>query len=197
MSREPRTVRPVANQRIDLVGTRVGLREFTRDDLDGVYRIVGDERVTSHLAFDARTRDEAGSMLDEIMERARAEPRSEYHLAVTAKGESTSDEVVGFVRLGLTGVRAAKLGYAVAADHHGRGYATDTVRTVLRLAFGPLQRHRVSAAVGPDNAASHAVVQRTGFTREGVLRDHVFTNGAWRDSVLYSLLVDEWIARQD
>lgn len=136
-------------------------------------------------------------MLDEIMERARAEPRSEYHLAVTAKGESTSDEVVGFVRLGLTGVRAAKLGYAVAADHHGRGYATDTVRTVLRLAFGPLQRHRVSAAVGPDNAASHAVVQRTGFTREGVLRDHVFTNGAWRDSVLYSLLVDEWIARQD
>ncbi|GAA1197158.1 hypothetical protein GCM10009675_10450 [Prauserella alba] len=63
---------------------------------------------------------------------------------------------------------------------------------MLELAFGALRRHRVSAAVGPDNEASHAVVRRVGFTREGLLRDHVFTNGAWRDSVLYSILAGEW-----
>lgn len=35
------------------------------------------------------------------------------------------------------------------------------------FAFGSLSLHRVTAAIGPDN-------------------------GAWRDSVLYSLLHDEW-----
>ena len=33
-------------------------------------------------------------------------------------------------------------------------------------------------------------------TYEGRIRDHVFTNGAWRDSLLYSLLAGEWAPRQ-
>jgi hypothetical protein len=74
----------------------------------------------------------------------------------------------------------------------GKGYATDTCRSALDFAFGPLNLHRVTAAIGPENAASHTVVQHLGFVHEGVLRDHVFTNGAWRDSVLYSLLAPEW-----
>jgi [ribosomal protein S5]-alanine N-acetyltransferase len=54
-----------------------------------------------------------------------------------------------------------------------------------------LELHRITAAIGPENAASIAVVKRLGFTREGCLRDHVFTNGAWRDSELYSILAHE------
>jgi ribosomal-protein-alanine N-acetyltransferase len=63
---------------------------------------------------------------------------------------------------------------------------------LLDFAFGPLGLHRVSAAIGPDNSASIAVVKRLGFAHEGRLRDHVFTNGAWRDSELYSVLAPEW-----
>ncbi len=29
-------------------------------------------------------------------------------------------------------------------------------------------------------------------TYEGRIRDHVHTNGQWRDSLLYSVLTDEW-----
>jgi ribosomal-protein-alanine N-acetyltransferase len=54
--------------------------------------------------------------------------------------------------------------------------------------------HRISAATGPDNATSIAIITRLGFIEEGRLRDHVFTNGAWRDSILYSLLASEWKA---
>jgi ribosomal-protein-alanine N-acetyltransferase len=63
---------------------------------------------------------------------------------------------------------------------------------MLRFAFETLGLHRVSAAIGPENLASIAVVKRLGFSYEGRIRHHVFTNGAWRDSQLYSLLADEW-----
>ena len=89
-------------------------------------------------------------------------------------------------------VSSAKLGYAVAADHWGQGYASDAVSLMLDFAFGSFSLHRVTAAIGPDNTASQAVVEKLGFVREGVLRNHVFTNRAWRDSVLYSLLHSEW-----
>lgn len=47
-------------------------------------------------------------------------------------------------------------------------------------------------AIGPDNAASIAVATKLGMQYEGRIRDHVYTNGAWRDSLLYSVLSDEW-----
>lgn len=111
---------------------------------------------------------------------------------MTSQQAAERVELVGFARLAFAGVQSAQLGYAIAHDQQRRGYATDAVRTMLDFAFGPLGRHRVSAAIGPENVASLAVIKRVGFTREGVLRDHVFTNGAWRDSVLFSILVDEW-----
>ncbi|NIJ14516.1 RimJ/RimL family protein N-acetyltransferase [Saccharomonospora amisosensis] len=178
-----------ATERVALAGQRVRLREFTDDDIDGVCSLVGDDRVTWYLSFNSRDRDQARDMLTGILERAQQQPRTEYYLAVTPLDD---DQLVGFARLAFAGVQAAKLGYAIAHDHQRRGYATDAVRTMLDFAFGPLGRHRVSAAIGPENAASLAVVERVGFTREGVLRDHVFTNGAWRDSVLFSILADEW-----
>ncbi|MBT2401991.1 GNAT family N-acetyltransferase, partial [Streptomyces sp. ISL-100] len=105
----------------------------------------------------------------------------------------SSDHVVGFCRIGLSGVRAGKLGYATAASAWGKGYAADAARTMISFGFRELGLHRISAAIGPDNLPSIKLVEKLGFTREGVLRDHVFTNGAWRDSILFSVLEQEWI----
>ncbi|MER5262283.1 GNAT family protein [Actinosynnema sp. NPDC002837] len=174
---------------VDLVGQVVRLREFRATDVDDSVAVVGDDRVTRFLSFDSRSRDEARTMITGTIERARQEPRAEYYLAVTTRDD---DHLIGFARLGLTGTRAAKLGYAIAADHWGRGYATDAARTMITFGFTTLDLHRISAAIGPDNPASIAVVKRLGFTHEGRLRHHVFTNGAWRDSELFSLLTHEW-----
>jgi RimJ/RimL family protein N-acetyltransferase len=131
-------------------------------------------------------------MLAAATVRARLVPRAEYYLAVTLPA---GDRVIGFGRLGLAGVRAAKLGYAIRASEWGHGYATEAAWLLTEFAFGTLGLHRVSAAIGPDNDASIAVVKRLGFAYEGRLRDHVFTNGAWRDSLLYSVLAHEWLTR--
>ena len=175
---------------VRLAGDRVLLREFRLDDLDDSDSILGDDRVTRWLSFDSRTREQQAEVLTGAIERAQQTPRTEYYLAVTTH---TDDRLIGFVRLGLGGVQAAKLGFAVAAPHWGHGYALDAARTIIDFGFTTLGLHRISAAIGPDNAASIAIVTRLGFTEEGRLRDHVFTNGTWRDSILYSLLVHEWL----
>jgi RimJ/RimL family protein N-acetyltransferase len=171
------------------------LREFTADDLDGVAVIIGDDRVTRTLSFDSRTRDEAAAMLKGVLERAQLEPRTEYYLAVTRPDDER--QVIGFARLGLDGVKAAKLGVALKPSAQGRGYAADAARALTGFGFQSLGLHRISAAIGPGNTASVRLVERLGFTREGTIRDHVFTNEAWRDSDLYSVLEHEWPAAAD
>lgn len=175
---------------VNLSGSKVNLREFCYGDLDRVMMLVGDDRVTDSLSFDSRCRDEAANMLKGTLIRAQHEPRTEYYLAVT----TVDIGLVGFARLGLDGVQAAKLGYAIAADYWGRGYATDASRTLVDFGFRTLGLHRISAAMGPDNAASIVIAHRLGMTHEGRIRDHVRTNGQWRDSLLYSVLTHEWAA---
>jgi ribosomal-protein-alanine N-acetyltransferase len=174
--------------RLRLAGDAVTLRDFTPADVDDALAIVGDDRVTRWLSFDSRDRAGAEKMIRAAIAAAQVTPRSEFYLAITPPG---SDQVIGFVRLARSGVQAGKLGYAVHADHQGHGYATDAARTLIRYGFTQLGLHRITAAVGPDNAASIAVLKHLGLTPEGRLRDHVFTNGAWRDSLLFSLLEHE------
>jgi ribosomal-protein-alanine N-acetyltransferase len=173
---------------VHLSGTRTVLREFRPDDLYDSLAIVGDDEVTRWLSFDSRDEDQAAAMLSGIIDRAQLQPRTEYYLAVTLPDQ---DRVIGFARLGLDGVKAAKLGYAIRASEQGRGYATDAARVLIRFGFSELGLHRISAAIGPDNVPSIAMAERLGFTPEGCIRHHVFTNGAWRDSLLYSLLEHE------
>jgi ribosomal-protein-alanine N-acetyltransferase len=173
-----------------LSGSQVVLRDFCPNDLDRVMDLVGDDRVTDSLSFDTRSRQQATEMLNGILGRARHEPRTEYYFAVT----TVDDGLVGFVRLGLNGVQAAKLGYAIAVDYWRRGYASDAARTLVDFGFRYLKLHRISAAMGPDNVASIATVRRLGMVYEVRIRDHVYTNGRWRDSLLYSVLVYDWTA---
>jgi ribosomal-protein-alanine N-acetyltransferase len=169
---------------VTLIGRIVTLRELHEKDVPDVHAIIGDDRVTRYLSFDSRTEEQASDMVHSALERAKRIPRDEYYLAVTRDG----GKLLGFARLGLGGVSAAKLGYAMNAEHWGRGYATDAARTLVRSGFATLGLHRITAAVGPDSAASLAVVNKLGMCYEGRLRDHVFTNGEWRDSLLYSII---------
>jgi len=173
---------------VTLTGRVVTLREFQADDAAASLSVVGDPEVTRWLSFDSRDFGQAAEMVMGATKRAQLVPRTEYYLAVTL----ANDEFIGFARLGLDGVKAAKLGYAIRADQWGQGYATDAARTLTAFGFHELGLHRISAAIGPDNAGSIAVAERLGMHQEGTIRDHVFTNGAWRDSVLYSVLENEW-----
>lgn len=162
-----------------MTGKRVRLREFAPGDRDAVHGIIGDDRVTWYLSFDSRSREQAEAILTDTLERARQVPRTEYYLAITP---ADTDELVGFARLVLAEYRP---------PNSATPSPTDAVHTMLDFAFGPLGLHRVTAAIGPENAASMKVAERAGFRREGVLRDHVHTNGAWRDSILVSVLADD------
>lgn len=174
---------------VTIPGPRLTLREVTADDFDGLFALEGDERVCYHLSYDTKGAEAVQARLEDAIARAKLPNRPDYYLAST---ETAGGQMVGVVRLGLTGIRAVDLGYSVRYDRWGRGYATEGSRMAIDFAFGTLGLHRVMAGIGPDNGASQRVVEHLGMQYEGRIRDHVFTNGAWRDSLTYSVLEHEW-----
>lgn len=175
-----------------ITGPRLTLREFQAKDLDASMAVVGDPEVTRTLSFDARSRTDQAERLTQDIARAQAEPRPDYYLAIA----NSADVLVGFIRIGLGRDNSGELGYAVRREDWGKGYATEAATLMLDFGFETLHLHRIQAACGPDNHASQRLLARLAFTPEGRIRDHVLTNGAWRDSLLYSILEHEWRSQQ-
>jgi ribosomal-protein-alanine N-acetyltransferase len=87
--------------------------------------------------------------------------------------------------------QAGSIGYWIGAQFAKCGYMTAAVRALIPHSFGTLRLHRLEAACIPDNAASIALLKKTGFHREGYAREYLCINGVWVDHLLYARLKDD------
>jgi [ribosomal protein S5]-alanine N-acetyltransferase len=89
----------------------------------------------------------------------------------------------------------AMLGYAIDTAHEGRGLMREALQAALADVFGPrVALHRVQANARPENQRSLALLERLGFEREGLAREYLYIDGAWRDHVLTALRNPTWPA---
>lgn len=74
----------------------------------------------------------------------------------------------------------------------GKGYGTDCLRAVIRYAFRDLRLNCLYANMLDYNRASQRILEKCGFSKEGVLRSRCFKDGTFHDLYAYSLLAQEY-----
>jgi RimJ/RimL family protein N-acetyltransferase len=89
----------------------------------------------------------------------------------------------------------AELGFWVALEYWGQGYATEAARAVVSFGFRQLGLNRVYAHHMVRNPASGRVLEKIGMRREGLLRQRVRKWGVFEDVVLLAALRGEWMPR--
>lgn len=111
---------------------------------------------------------------------------------------SAPDRTIGQIHFSQITRRAfqnSMLGYAIDTECEGRGLMHEALDAALADVFGPrVHLHRVQANVRPENTRSLALLARLGFEREGLARDYLFIDGAWRDHVMTALRNPVWAA---
>ncbi len=93
-------------------------------------------------------------------------------------------EMVGVININNVvkgAFRSASVGYYVARIHAGKGYMREGLTHVKEHAFRELGLHRLEANIQPGNGASIRLVRSCGFEREGISRQFLYIDGAWRD----------------
>jgi ribosomal-protein-alanine N-acetyltransferase len=88
-------------------------------------------------------------------------------------------------------VSSAVIGYWVVPEVAGRGVTPTAVALVTDYLFGALGLHRAEIDIRPENVASLRVVEKLGFRYEGLKRNYIHINGAWRDHFVFALTSDE------
>lgn len=82
----------------------------------------------------------------------------------------------------------ADIGYTLAQEYQGKGYATEAVGGLLEHLFTVRELHRVSAEVDARNVASARLLERLGFQQEGFRPQNTWFKDEWTDDLLFGLL---------
>lgn len=177
-----------------LVGDRVTLDALRPDDLDDLHAMQSNPDVCRFLLYEARSREQVAEALARDAAATRLEKPGDYlQPAIRERG----GRFLGTMYVELRSVepdRTAEIGWILAPQAQGKGYASEAARLVLDLAFGELGLHRVCAELDPRNNASVSLCLRLGMRHEGHFVEHMWLKGEWTDTGHYAILEREWEA---
>lgn len=76
--------------------------------------------------------------------------------------------------------------------YKGKGYGTDTLKTLMDYGFRELNLHMLFGEIFEYNKANIRLFEKCGLKKDGVLRDRLYRDGRYWDSIIYSILDKEW-----
>jgi RimJ/RimL family protein N-acetyltransferase len=106
-------------------------------------------------------------------------------------------KVVGAISLQRRGTDRMTLGYALAPEVWGRGYATEAVRAMVDAAFGLTAAVEIEASVPIENPASRRVLEKAGFVHSGRGLRGAPARGAMVESDAFAAKRADWAARRE
>lgn len=85
-----------------------------------------------------------------------------------------------------------EIGYTIAPDFQGQGYAAEVLNAVFGYLFNDLNKHRTIASVDPNNIKSVKLLIKLGMRKEAHFVKSLKINDAWFDDCIYAILNEEW-----
>jgi [ribosomal protein S5]-alanine N-acetyltransferase len=165
-----------------LEGDGIRIRPLRDDDAD---RFAAGTR-------DADVRDHSGLPVEHTPESARAAfaALDDEGFVVRAIADAADDAFLGTVILFAIArhERRCEVGFWLIPEGRGRGAASTAVRLVCGWAAAVWRIERFEAHADADNPASHAVLERNGFVREGLLRGYGRRGDGRVDAVVFGRL---------
>jgi RimJ/RimL family protein N-acetyltransferase len=82
--------------------------------------------------------------------------------------------------------------FIMCHEYRGKGIGTQAMDLILQFAFNRLNLNKVFLRTSSRFEGAIQLYEKLGFVREGVMRQHYYTDGAWEDKIIYSLLRSEY-----
>ncbi len=174
-----------------IVGDRVRLRAIEEDDLARYVAWFNDPEVIQGLnQYMPMSLKEEQKWFEDMLKRELIE----RPLAIDIK---EGDEWLHVGGCGLFGfdhrARRAEFGITIGEKKYwDQGYGTEATRLIVKLGFDTLNLERISLCVFEDNLRAKHVYEKLGFIVEGILRKHRYYEGKYYDTILMSILREEW-----
>src|SRR5215207_3231896 len=174
---------------------RLRIRRFKDSDLATFMAYRNDPEVARYQSWDSLDEQEARTFIREMESAQAGVPGEWFQFAIESK---ETQDLIGDcgLRIDKHEPYRAEIGFTLAREHQGKGFASEAVSRLLDYSFEVLGLHRVVAIADSRNAPSWALLERVGMRREGHFLQNVWFKGGWADEYLFAVLKDEWLRKR-
>jgi len=176
---------------VSIAINRIVLREFKESDWMDVHEYACDPEVSRYMEWGPNTEDETRTFIQRALGWQKEDPRRFYELAVTNADDGAVIGAAG-IRMTEAPFDQADVGYCYHKKVWGQGTATEVCKALLKFGFEELDLHRIVAKCDADNVGSARVLQKSGMRQEAHFVKDLYAKGAWRDTLLFAILQEEW-----
>ncbi len=165
---------------------RLILRRLDERDVDRIFAMRSDPEVMRFIRA-PQNRAESVNWLNLVSSRWASD-----RIGFCALIEKQTDKFVGWCGLWqLKETDELEIGYAIAKEFWGKGFATEAARAFLKYAFDRLKPDKIVGVAEPENVSSRRVMEKLGmqFVRLGE-----FYN---RELAQYAISRESWIENQE
>ena len=121
----------------------------------------------------------------ELIFEKKEKPTKSFHLGIA---EKKSDKVIGDIWVYLIeNDRMAQIAIRLSKSAHGKGYGTEGLSAMTRFCFENTELKRLWTQVDIRNIASCRMLEKCGYTKEGLIRQGKMVN-TWCDYYVYGIL---------
>ncbi|MBD8497830.1 GNAT family N-acetyltransferase [Paenibacillus arenosi] len=173
-----------------ILGQRIRLREYRKEDIEEVRKWVNDGTITSGL-HDLFQAPQSMNMTESFIEMRMKPSQKEYGFVIA---ELDSEAYIGQVDLQIDWKnRTGTFGIVIGNKaYHGAGYGEEALRLLMVFAFDQLGLHRLQLDVISNNERAYRSYKRCGFTEEGRLRERIYRDGMYLDFIAMGILRKEF-----
>jgi len=171
----------------ELETERLLLRRMVKQDLPQIFFLRSDVMILEHIGKEpARTIKEA----EEFFTRVDQEINSNKTILWGLSIKTEPDILIGTIcywNIQFADYRA-EIGYILNPAFWRKGLMKEAIKKILEYGFSDMHLHSIEARINADNLASAAVLESTGFIKEGYLKEEIFYRGKFLDTIIYSRL---------
>jgi RimJ/RimL family protein N-acetyltransferase len=179
-----------------LVGRTIRLDPAQDEDGEALFQALDHDEVWAAGYAANRPRPRSAGAWRQGIEAALKDERMMYVVRLIGPDGGRDGRVVGTTSLGELDLHNEKvhLGWtAYSPDVWGTAVNPECKLLILWHVFEHCKLGRVKIQTDSINARSQAAIAKLGATREGVVRrDIKRVDGTWRDSVVFSVIIDDW-----
>lgn len=173
---------------MQIKGQSVYLRPIKDADMESMYHSCQDEEIL----YMTGTRH--SFTLDQIIksyERFSKDP-TRYDFAVCLLA---TEEIIGDLAIVDIDQDNKKAGFRISLHNQqilNKGYGTEAVQLAQRFIFENLQLNRLELEVYSHNIRGIKTYEKTGFKKEGILRESLYMNEKYSDEILMAMLKKDY-----
>ncbi|WBL14830.1 GNAT family N-acetyltransferase [Sutcliffiella sp. NC1] len=165
----------------------IAIRKFQEEDIPYKVKWINDDRNNKYLHYDLPLREDKTFRWFKSLEGRN--DRIDY--TITYAGEPAG--LIGLLNIDLSS-KGAEYYICLGGDKFkGKGIANVATDLLIRRAFKEFGLNKIYLYTEIDNVPAQKLFEKSGFVKEGLLKNDLFYNGKYVDRYIYNLDVENYI----